>query len=68
VQSRKRSPIPFWYADEIPGYQGDGPKQDVRKRLRRKDLAENFRVHVRTIDGWVKKRIIAAPHYLKSTQ
>jgi hypothetical protein len=39
----------------------------VRKRWRRKRLAEHFDVNIRTIDLWVKKRILPPPHYLKGS-
>jgi hypothetical protein len=63
-----RSKIPLWFADQIPGYVADpGAKSGVRKRLRRKDLAENFQVSVRTIDYWWKvTKFLPAPHYLEN--
>jgi hypothetical protein len=62
-----RSPIPFWFEDEIPGYvAGPETKSGVRKRLRRKDLAEKFSVGPRTIDYWWRvSGILPAPHYLE---
>jgi hypothetical protein len=42
------------------------PQRDrkVRKRWRRKALAEYFDVNVRTIDSWAKKGILDPPKYL----
>jgi hypothetical protein len=63
----KRSRIPLWYADQIPGYRGDTTEAGVRKRLRRKDLANDFKVNVRTIDHWWKvTKFLPAPHYLET--
>jgi hypothetical protein len=65
-RKRKRSRIPFWFADQIPGYPAD-PANPVRKRLRRKDLAENFRVNIRTIDHWWKvAKFLPPPHYVET--
>jgi hypothetical protein len=63
---KKRSPIPFWYLDEIPGYVPDpAAKPGVRKRVRRKDLAESFCVNIRTIDHWWKvSKFLPPPHYM----
>jgi hypothetical protein len=58
---------PFWYEDEIPGYQSDGTEPGVRKRIRRKGLAEKFKVHVCTIDSWWKvRKVLPPPHYLET--
>jgi hypothetical protein len=65
-RKRKRSRIPFWFADQIPGYHAD-PANPVRKRLRRKDLAENFSVNIRTIDHWWKvTKFLPPPHYFET--
>jgi hypothetical protein len=64
----KRSKIPFWFADEIPGYVADpDAKQGVRQRVRRGDLAKGFKVGVRTVDYWWKvTKFLPAPHYLET--
>jgi hypothetical protein len=64
----KRSKIPLWFADQIPGYVPDpAAKPGVRRRVRRKDLAEGFKVNVRTIDYWWKvTKFLPAPHYLET--
>jgi hypothetical protein len=63
---RKQSRTPFWFEDQIEGYQGDTSAPGLRKRLRRKQLAEKFGVHVRTIDHWWKvSKILPKPHFLK---
>ena len=63
-----RSKIPFWFADEIPGYVADPEvKSGVRKRVRRKDLAESFSVNIRTVDHWWKVTgFLPPPHYLEA--
>jgi len=62
------SKIPFWFADELPGYITDpDAKPGVRKRLRRKDLAETFRVNIRTVDEWWRvRKLLPPPHYLSN--
>jgi hypothetical protein len=35
--------------------------------MRRKKLAELFSVNVRTIDGWVKRKILPPPHYFEGS-
>jgi hypothetical protein len=64
-----RSKIPFWYADEIPGYVPDpAVKPGVRKRVRRQDLAETFNVNIRTVDYWWKVTgYLPPPHYLEAS-
>jgi hypothetical protein len=64
-----RSKIPFWFADEIPGYVPDPEaKPGVRKRVRRKDLAESFNVNIRTVDYWWKvTKFLPPPHYLEAS-
>jgi hypothetical protein len=62
----KQSRTPFWFADQIPGYQGDTSAPGLRKRLRRKDLAESFGVNIRTIDHWWKvTKLLPKPHFLE---
>jgi hypothetical protein len=39
----------------------------TRKRWRRKVLAERFSVNERTIDGWARRGVIPAPHYLEGS-
>ena len=40
-------------------------KPGVRKRVRRKDLAESFCVNIRTIDYWWRvTKFLPPPHYL----
>ena len=72
AQSEKlvtRSRIPFWFLDELPGYVPDpDAKPGVRKRARRKDLAQAFKVCDRTIDHWWRvSRFLPAPHYLETS-
>jgi len=71
AQSEKlatRSKIPFWFADEIPGYVADpAAKPGVRKRVRRKDLAQAFGVCDRTVDYWWRvTKFLPPPHYLET--
>jgi hypothetical protein len=40
------------------------PQREPRKRIRRRGIAEHFDVNVRTVDGWVRRGVIAPPHYL----
>jgi hypothetical protein len=66
MKKKKQSRTPLWFADEIPGYQGDTNAPGLRKRLRRKDLAESFGVSIRTIDRWWKVTgFLPAPHFLE---
>jgi hypothetical protein len=62
-----RSKIPLWYLDQIPGHApSPADTQGLRKRVRRRDLAEAFGVNVRTIDYWWKvTKFLPAPHYLE---
>jgi hypothetical protein len=39
----------------------------MRKRIRRRDIADAFRVNIRTPDGWVKRGIIPPPHYYEGS-
>lgn len=39
----------------------------MRKRVRRRGLAEIFQVNIRTIDSWVRRGVIPRPHYLKGS-
>jgi phage terminase Nu1 subunit (DNA packaging protein) len=39
-----------------------------RKRIRRGKLAELFCVNIRTIDGWAKRGVIPAPHYMPGSR
>jgi hypothetical protein len=41
-------------------------ERKVRKRWRRKALAEYYDVNVRTIDGWAKKGILPPPKYCRA--
>jgi hypothetical protein len=60
-----RSRIPLWFEDQLPGYQGDTSAPGLRKRLRRKDIAERFGVNIRTVDFWWKTSgFLPAPHFL----
>ena len=64
---QKPSKTPFWFEDQIAGYQGDTSAPGLRKRLRRKDIAEKFGVNIRTVDRWWKVTgFLPAPHYLES--
>jgi hypothetical protein len=66
---RDRSKIPFWFEDELPGYVADPdkPKPRLRKRVRRKDIAESFNVNIRTVDYWWRVfGVLPAPHYLEN--
>ena len=70
MQTRKRSLIPFWFADQIPGYMADpDAKPGVRKRVRRKDLAESFNVSIRTVDYWWRvSKVLPPPHYMGDSE
>ncbi|MFY9770238.1 MAG: hypothetical protein WAK04_08395 [Xanthobacteraceae bacterium] len=39
-------------------------RRKLRKRIRRRSLAEHFDVNIRTIDDWAKRGVIPPPHYL----
>ncbi len=39
----------------------------MRKRIRRRGLAEHFDVNIRTIDAWAKDGVLPRPHYLKGS-
>jgi hypothetical protein len=39
----------------------------LRKRWRRKSLAQHFDVKIRTIDGWVRRGVLPKPHYLEGS-
>jgi hypothetical protein len=39
----------------------------MRKRIRRRGLADHFSVDIRTIDAWARKGIIPQPHYLEGS-
>jgi len=40
------------------------PSHEPRRRIRRRGLADHFSVDIRTIDAWVRRGVIPAPHYL----
>jgi hypothetical protein len=40
----------------------------MRKRIRRRGLAERFDVNIRTIDAWAKRGVISKPHYLEGSE
>jgi hypothetical protein len=42
-------------------------QQKLRKRIRRRGLAEHFKVNIRTIDDWAKRGVIPPPHYLEGS-
>jgi hypothetical protein len=44
------------------------PQREPRKRIRRRRLAEHFGVNIRTIDGWVRRKVLAPPHYLEGSK
>jgi len=39
-------------------------QREPRRRIRRRGLADHYSVDIRTIDAWVKRGVIPAPHYL----
>lgn len=39
----------------------------MRKRIRRRDLADAFKVNIRTVDDWAKRGVISPPHYLEGS-
>jgi hypothetical protein len=39
------------------------PQRQPRKRIRRRGLADAFKVNIRTIDDWAKRGVIPPPHY-----
>jgi hypothetical protein len=68
--SAARSKIPFWFADQIPGYVPD-PESTcrIRERVRRQELAKRFKVNERTIDYWWRVTgFLPPPHYLGDHQ
>jgi len=40
----------------------------MRKRIRRRELAEQFSVNIRTIDAWAKTGALPKPHYLPGSR
>jgi hypothetical protein len=44
------------------------PSKQLRKRVRRAALAKLFDVNIRTVDGWAKRGVIPAPHYLPGSK
>jgi hypothetical protein len=36
----------------------------MRKRIRRRGLADHFCVDIRTIDAWARKGVLPKPHFL----
>lgn len=42
-------------------------QKKLRKRVRRRALAEHSSVNIRTIDAWAKRGVIPPPHYLKGS-
>ena len=41
----------------------------MRKRVRRRDIADAFKLNVRTApDSWVKRGIIPPPHYMPGSK
>jgi hypothetical protein len=40
----------------------------MRRRIRRRELAEQFSVNIRTIDAWAKTGALPKPHYLPGSR
>jgi hypothetical protein len=38
--------------------------REPRRRIRRRGLADHFSVDIRTVDSWVRRGVLPAPHYL----
>jgi hypothetical protein len=43
------------------------PQRESRRRIRRRGIANHFGVDIRTVDGWAKRGVIPAPHYLEGS-
>jgi hypothetical protein len=39
-------------------------QREPRRRIRRRGLADHFDINLRTVDAWVKRGVLPAPHYI----